>query len=151
MHRGHRGPRLHGVAIQLLAQPRCERTRRIGPRADSVSSGNDKRPWPQAGIIDHMISKVDEIRRAPQLNHHIAGTEYTRRNGLGTRVARSHQDRCPCPRAPSPQPHAATLADLIGKLAEAPRPAAELPMTIASGRQLKRSESAMSAVVRSSR
>jgi len=47
---------LHGVAIQFLAQPRCECTRRIGPRADPVSSGNDKRPWPQAGIIDHMIS-----------------------------------------------------------------------------------------------
>ena len=46
---------LYGVAIQLLAQPRCECTRRIGPRADPVSSGNDKRPRPQAGIIDHMI------------------------------------------------------------------------------------------------
>ena len=81
---------LYGVAIQLLAQPRCECARRIGPRADPISSGNDKRPWPQAGIIDHMISQVDEIRRTPQLNHHIAGTEYTRRNSLGTRVARSH-------------------------------------------------------------
>lgn len=35
---------LYGVAIQLLAQLRCEHTRRIGPRADPVSSGNDKRP-----------------------------------------------------------------------------------------------------------
>ena len=64
------------IAIQLASQPCRQRTRSIGASADTVSSGDDERPGLQTGIVDHVVGKVDEVRRAPQLHHHVAGTKY---------------------------------------------------------------------------